>query len=230
MANSVAIVGDSGTGKSTSYSQVPELGIKGLVPTETVIINVSGKPLPQRGWKKLYQGKVTEKGNYVESSDAASIAQVITHISANRPDIKHVVIDDAQYIMAFEFMGKALEEGYKKFAVLGVSLNKVLKAAKDARPDLNVYFMWHPEKSDAGGLKMKTVGKMVDDYLTLEGLFTVILYTRVVKEDGKMKYQFVTNNDGRLPAKSPIGMFDQLMIPNDLGVVADTIEAYNNGD
>ena len=77
---SIAVVGKSGTGKSTSYGQFPELGIKGLNPKETVVINVSGKDLPFRGWKKLYTGKVSEGGNYFESSDAVQIAKVIDYI------------------------------------------------------------------------------------------------------------------------------------------------------
>ena len=106
---SIAVVGKSGTGKSTSYGQFPELGIKGLNPKETVVINVSGKDLPFRGWKKLYTGKVSEGGNYFESSDAVQIAKVIDYISSNRKDIKNIVIDDSQYIMAFEFMRRAKE-------------------------------------------------------------------------------------------------------------------------
>ena len=72
---------------------------------------------------------------------------------------------------------------------------------------------------------------MVDDYLSLEGLFTVILYTKVEKgANNKMLYQFATNNDGVLPAKSPVGMFNNLYIPNDLGLVSTAIDSYNNGE
>ena len=91
---SVAIVGKSGTGKSTSISNTPELGIKGLNPKETVIINVAGKDLPIRGWKKLYTGKINEGGNYLETSDAETIARAISYISTSRKDIKSIVIDD----------------------------------------------------------------------------------------------------------------------------------------
>ena len=77
---------------------------------------------------------------------------------------------------------------------------------------------------------MMTVGKMVNDYLTLEGLFSVILYTNVSKgADNKIQYQFVTNNDGKYPAKSPVGMFSETYIPNDLGYVSQLIDSYNNG-
>jgi len=228
---SIAIVGKSGTGKSTSFGQFPDLGIKGLIPEETVVINVSGKDLPFRGWKKLYTGKISERGNYFESSNADQIARAIDHVSSSRVDIKNIVIDDAQYIMAFEFMQRAKETGYGKFADIGVNLGKVVSAAKNTRKDLKVYFLWHPEQDKETGYKMKTVGKMVDDYLTLEGLFTVVLYTKVSKSvDNKILYQFITNNDGEFPAKSPVGMFRDIYIPNDLGVVSETIDKYNEGE
>jgi hypothetical protein len=109
--SSIAIVGKSGTGKSTSFGNFPEVGITGLDPKETVVINVAGKDLPMRGWKKLYSGKISEGGNYVETSDANLIAKAIDYINVNRLDIKNIVIDDAQYIMAFEFMARAKESG-----------------------------------------------------------------------------------------------------------------------
>ena len=132
--------------------------------------------------------------------------------------------------MGFEFMRRAKETGYGKFADIGVNIGKVVEASRVARKDLKVYFLWHPEKDNTGSLKMKTVGKMVDDYLTLEGLFTVILYSKVTKgNDNLMKYEFVTNNDGQYPAKSPFGMFKNINIPNDLGLVSEIIDEYNNG-
>ena len=227
----IAIVGESGTGKSSSFGIIPEIGVKGLNPKETVIINVAGKDLPFRGWKKYYNGKISEGGNYLESSDAVQITSAIKYISENRPEIKNVIIDDAQYIMAFEFMRKAKESGYGKFADIGVNIAKVVEAARTTRDDLKVYFLWHPETDNTGKKKMKTVGKMVDDYLTLEGLFTVILYTNVGKgANNKIEYTFVTNNDGDSPAKSPVGMFKDLYIPNDLGTISSSIDAYNNGE
>ena len=228
---SIAIVGKSGTGKSTSYAQLPEVGIVGLNPKETVIINVSGKDLPMRGWKKLYTGKVSENGNYIATSDADAISKAIDYISNSKPIFKNIVIDDAQYIMSFEFMRRAKEIGYNKFADIGVNIGKIVNTSKNVRENLKVYFLWHPEEDKETGFKMKTVGKMVDDYLTLEGLFTVILYTHVSKSaDNKIQYQFVTNHDGKYPAKSPIGMFESLYIPNDLGLVSETIDKYNEGE
>jgi len=229
---SIAVVGPSGEGKSSSYGQIQEIGITGLNPKETVVINVAGnKDLPFRGWSRVYNGEISKGGNYLATSDANIIAQAIDFVSKNRPDIKNIVIDDGQYIMSFEFMRRAKENGYGKFTDIGVNISKILETCRNARPDLKVYFLWHPEKDNTGAMKMKTIGAMVDAYLTLEGLFSVVLYTNVSKgADNKIKYEFVTNNDGSKPAKSPVGMFNTLYIPNDLGIVSSAIDSYNNGE
>jgi len=227
--SAIAIVGKSGTGKSTSIGEVPELKIKGLDPKQTVIINVAGKDLPFRGWKKLYGGKISEGGNLVESSSSQDICKVIKYISDSREDIKDIIIDDGQYILAFEFMARAKETGYNKFTDMGANLAKLITTCKETRSDLNVYFMWHPEEDKETGYKMKTIGHMIDSYLTLEGLFTVILYSDVSKnEESKVSYSFITNHDGKYPARSPIGMFPNINIPNDLGLVSEYIHKYNN--
>jgi len=231
MADTIAIVGKSGTGKSTSIGNIPELGIKGLNPKETAIINVAGKNLPFKGWKKNYTEKIQTGGNYFEGSDSKTIVKIINYISEERKNIKQLVIDDGQFIMAFEFMARASEPGYTKFADIGVHMGDILSSCKKARQDLKIFFLWHPELDNTSKeFKMKTVGAMIDNYLTLEGLFTVILYTKVTKssESNKMEYNFVTNNDGELPAKSPIGMFDSLLINNDLAEVIKCIDLYNN--
>ena len=190
-----------------------------------------GKDLPFKGWMKLYSGDIGQGGNYLQTSDSQMIANAIKYVSDSRLDLKNIVIDDGQYTMAFEFMRRAKESGYGKFSDIGVNVGKIAEAARTTRRDLKVYFLWHPERDSQGNLKMKTVGKMVDDYLTLEVLFSVVLYTKVEKgADGKMKYQFITNNDGTVPAKSPVGMFPTLAIPNDLGYVSDIIDKYNSGE
>jgi len=228
--SAVGIVGKSGTGKSTSLGKIPELGIQGLDPKTTVVINVSGKDLPFRGWMKVYSGSVSQGGNYIETSDADVISKAIKYISDSRPEIKDIVVDDGQFIMSFEFMRRAKENGYGKFADIGVNMAKILESARNTRKDLKVYFLWHPEEDKDLGFKMMTVGKMVNDYLSLEGLFSVVLYTNVSKaNDNKIKYEFVTNNDGKYPAKSPVGMFTETYIPNDLGLVSQLIDNYNKG-
>ena len=228
--SAISIVGKSGTGKSTSIGNIPELGIEGLDPKTTVIINVAGKSLPFRGGAKLYQGSIKEGGNYIETSDSEVISQAIKFVSEKRTEIKNIVVEDSQYIMAFEFMRRSKEPGFAKFSDLGANMAKILEAARTTRKDLNVIFMWHPEEDKELGFKMMSVGNMITSYLNLEGLFTVILYTNVTKgTDNKMIYNFVTNHDGKYPAKSPIGMFKDIYIPNDLGLVNKIIDNYNKG-
>lgn len=235
MADFIGIVGETSTGKSTSYGQIPEIGNEGLDPLETVIINVAGKPLPFRGWKRKYNPniKITEGGNYVATASYDTIVKVIEYTSTSRPEIKNIVIEDMQYTMAFEFMARAGETGFKKFSDIGVHFNAIRSAIMQARIDIRVFALWHPEINDVTGkMKMKTVGKVTDNYLTPEGLFTIVLYTRVEVDavSKTMNYQFVTNADGVYPAKSPIGMFTDLYIPNDLGAVVRAIDAYYEGD
>ena len=127
-------------------------------------------------------------------------------------------------------MRRSKEPGFAKFSDLGANMAKILEAARTTRKDLNVIFMWHPEEDKELGFKIMSVGNMITSYLNLEGLFTVILYTNVTKgTDNKMIYNFVTNHDGKYPAKSPIGMFKDIYIPNDLGLVNKLIDNYNKG-
>lgn len=238
MSNAVAVVTESGFGKTTSMGQIPELGIEGLNPKETFLINVKDKPLPFRGWKNKYQRVDISKGppkigNYFGSSNPYDIIKVINFISANRPDIKHLVIDDYQYIMSEEFMANALKAGYDKFNRLAKNAYDVINAGISAREDLNFFLLTHSEtieNSFQTSYKIKTIGKMLDSKVTLEGLFTIVLYGKQTWDDKEKKVSkhFVTNYDGQFPAKSPVGMFKDTYILNDLGAVAKAIHSYNN--
>ena len=115
MSNAIAIVTESGFGKSTAMGSIPELGIKGLNPKETFLFNVKGKPLPFKAWKKQYtpidMSAPPKTGNYLSSCNPYDIIKVMQYLGANRPEIKNVVIDDYQYILADEFMSQALKAG-----------------------------------------------------------------------------------------------------------------------
>lgn len=237
MANAVAIVGDTGTGKSSSMLKDESLGIKGLEPSETFIINVKGKPLPLRGWKNKFTpvpvGAPPTEGNYLAISDSALIIKTMQFISANRPDIKNVVLDDGQYIMSEEFMANALKSGFDKFNKMAKNMYDVINTGINMRDDINFILLTHSEEID-GKTDIKTLGKMLSDKVNLAGLFTVVVYTNVKTTMQGSEYTFITNqmiNDRGIyvMAKSPRGMFEEKQIPNDLGLVLEKIVEYNNG-
>lgn len=240
MAKSIAVVADSGFGKSTALAPIEQLGHIGLDPKETLMINVKNKPLPFKGWKKHYTPIKTKAdlgtGNYLAASDYSVIIDTINYFDKNRLEIKNVVIDDFQYVMADNFMKEAMKSGFDKFNKLAKRTYDVLNAGINMRDDVNFIILTHSEiveTQDYGtGYKMKTIGKMLDDKVKLEGLFTVVLYGKS-EWDSKANTanrHFVTNLDGQYPAKSPFGMFDDIYIPNDLGMVVNAMNEYYEGE
>lgn len=218
----IGIVGQTGTGKSTS--------IKHLNPEETYIINVAKKELPFKGSEKLYN---LENKNYKEIDDANEISRLLKTISEKAPHIKNIILEDSNYVMGFTMLDKATEKGYEKFSVMAKDTVTMIRTAKQLREDLIVFYFSHPDTiEDSGdiiGYKMKTSGKLIDSQINLEGLFTVVLYTNVEEnKDGTVEYGFVTNRFKKIPAKSPDGMFTELKIPNNLQTVVDTIKQYYN--
>jgi hypothetical protein len=232
----VGIVGPAGSGKSTSFFPEPKLGIVGLDPKQTFIINVSGKPFPFKGWRNVYipMTKETPLGNYFNTEDAGTIVQTMIHVSTKRPEIKNIIIDDFQYLLAFEFVEKAMTKGYDKFSEIAMHCMQVLNTGRKLRGDIKTFVLAHSEDQEVGFgnivKKIKTVGRMVDEKIELPGLFTVLLFTRTTWNDTNktLSYEFVTNQDNIYPAKSPFGMFNDLYIPNDLGLVARCIDEYEN--
>lgn len=231
MADLIAVVGASGSGKSTS--------LRNLDPNSTFIINVAGKPLPFKGFKKNYkplkQNPETKKfeGNLYNSSDVNKIGQIIKIVDKTRPDIKVVVLEDAQYLMGFEMMDRANEKGYDKFSQIAANFYSVLKEAMNMRDDLKVIIITHSENmgdSVNPNYKIKTVGKMLDNFITIEGLFTYVLFTDIVKStdgDERIEHKFITQSDGTTTAKTPMGCFDEIYVDNDLQFVIEQIDKYN---
>lgn len=199
MAIPVAIIGESGSGKSAS--------MRNFKAVELGVINVSRKPLPFRTDIKPYN-----TDDYMKIFYALRAAKT-----------KSVAIDDAQYLMANEFMRNAKVTGYQKFTDLALNFWTLLQIViNELPPDMVVYFMMHVERDSNGNEKMKTIGKMLDEKITLEGLFTIVLKTNVA--DGK--YQFSTQTNGQDTVKSPIGMFADQLIDNDLKAVDTVIREY----
>lgn len=226
MAESVLVIADSGSGKSTSG--------RNLNPQETFWINIANKPLPFKGWKSKYTliSKDNPTGNMTNASSAHGIMKAIQHVNDKMPHITNLVIDDWQYMSAFEYFDRANEKGYDKFTSIASNLAQVAKMPKDLRDDLFCFFLTHSEEStDINGhrkVKAKTVGKMIDNALTLEGLFSIVLFGKVIKEeDGTLKYGFETQTNGENTCKSPMGMFEESFIENDLQYVKDCIIEYS---
>lgn len=220
MSNTSIIIGESGTGKSTS--------IRNLKPEETFIINVLNKPLPFRGYKNMYTRVSSDgvTGNYYASDVYENIDLVVKKINAKRPEIKTLIIDDFQYLMAGEFMARALERGYDKFSEIGKHAYDLLKLLPTLRDDLDIFVLTHSEANEHGKMKVKTIGKMLDDKITIEGMYAMVLQTELT--DGN--YHFITQGDSRHIAKSPMGMFETRNIPNDLDFVKQKMNAYYNED
>jgi hypothetical protein len=237
MAKSVAIVADSGFGKSTAIAKIDAIKHKGLDPKKTLVVNVKNKPLPIKGWKSSFKPIVNKEdlktGNYLATSDFGVIIDTLKYFNENRKEIINVVIDDFQYLMADSFMKDALKAGFDKFNKLAKRTYDVLNTGINMREDINFIILTHSEIVETQNFgttyKMKTIGKMLDDKVKLEGLFTVVLYGKSTfdNKNGAQRH-FVTNMDGQYPAKSPFGMFDELYIKNDLGLVIDTMNEYYN--
>ncbi len=194
----VLIIGESGSGKSSSLRNFSE--------DEIGIFNVAGKPLP-------FRKKLPKKNN-------ATYATIFK--SMNKPDRRAYVIDDSQYLLSFELFDRANENGYNKFSDIALHFRGLLDfIIRQIPDDIIVYFLHHSEESDSGKIKAKTVGKMLDNQLTVEGLFSIVLLATA--EGGQ--YRFITQSDGMSTAKSPMDMFER-EIPNDLRMVDATIREY----
>lgn len=199
------IIGPSGSGKSAS--------LRNFLPEEVDIINVEGKPLPFRNSHQT-----------IDTDDYATVAKAVK--GSEKPSI---VIDDAGYLITNQFMrghsaagsGNAIFSFYNDIADKFWKLITFIKG-KGVAPDKVVYIMMHEDQNDFGKVKPKTLGKLLDEKVCIEGMFTIVL--RSVMHDGG--YFFRTQTDGLDVCKTPIGMFETDEIPNDLKMVDDKIREY----
>ena len=198
----VLILGESGSGKSTS--------LRNFNKDELVIYNVAGKPLPFRG------------GTQLNRADNVSYNTIMQNMSKKK--FRCYVIDDSQYLLAFELFGRVAEKTYDKFTDMAVHFYDLIQfVIRQMPPDCIVYFLHHTDDID-GKVKAKTVGKMLNEKLTVEGLFSIVLMAKNL--DGR--YVFRTHSDGRDTVKTPMGMFEQDEIDNDLKAVDAAIREYYN--
>ena len=194
----VLILGASGSGKSAS--------LRNFEPTEIGIYNVASKPLPFRKQMLLV--------NHV------SYDRITASLRANK--LKCYAIDDSQYLMTFDGFRRAKEKSYDKFTDFALNFyNLIQSAVLETSDDTVIYFLHHIDRDENGYIKAKTLGKMLDNQLTLEGMFAIVL---LAETDGK-EHWFTTQSNGMNPAKSPMDMFP-LKIDNDLKFVDTTIREY----
>lgn len=215
MGKIVYVIGKSGTGKSTS--------IRTLDHKSTYIINVCNKDLPFKGSASKYRVKSEDHlGNLYATADYSTVIKMIKGIAETRPDIKTLIIDDFNYIITKQVFESVTQKGFDKFTMFAKSVQDIMQAIQNVRNDLYVFIMWHTELADDGTYKIKTIGKMIDNQITPEGLASIVLHTHI--KDGK--YKFITQNDGVHLAKSPMGMFDDFFIDNDINYVINSMNNY----
>lgn len=202
MAEKVLIMGESGTGKSTS--------MRDLDPAKTAIINPVGKPLP-------FRGKFDMLNSVTDSKDIINYMK--KQVKAGK---KILVVDDFQYILSIPYMNRIKEGGWDKWNDFGANYFEIVDICSELPKDVIVYYMTHTETLDNGITTIKLIGKLLREKITIEGLFTIVLRTSVV--DGK--YFFLTQNSGKDTVKSPMDMFPAYAIDNDLKYVDEKIRNY----
>lgn len=204
MAQKILIMGESGTGKSTS--------MRNCDPAETAVVNPVGKPLPFKG-----SGKFAMLNGETESRKICKWMK--EQAAAGK---KLIVVDDFQYILAVPYMNRIKETGWDKYNDFGANYFEIIEVCKELPDDVVVAYMTHLETLDNGLTTVKLIGKLLREKITIEGLFSIVLRTGV----NEGKYYFYTQNSGKDTVKSPIGMFPAYAIDNDLNYVADKIRNY----
>lgn len=202
MAILTFILGKSGTGKSSSLRNFPK--------EKVAVINVQGKILPFRG------------GATIESTHTDTSDRIMKALEIYSKSYKSIVIDDFQYTMANEFMRRSAEKGFDKFTEIGRHAWDILNKVNELPNDVIVYVMAHTDRDDEGNEKIKTIGKLLDEKICLEGMSPIVLKTNVT--DGT--YTFITQNNGKDTVKSPADMFPSYAIDNDLYYVDQKIRNY----
>jgi len=213
MGQLVFITGPSGVGKSRS--------IKTMNPENTLWIKVQNKlaPFPEKkmGWSLIGDDG---SGNQVVSNDYEFIKMLV--LKAKSKGFKSIVIDDGSYLMSNELMATMEETGYEKFVRMANNVWELCKTiTEETDDDVITYLTWHTEQNQDGSLKLKTVGKLVEEKLTIEGLATIVL--RADRLDSAYKFRTQHAND---ISKSPEGLFETEIIDNDLGLVDKSIREY----
>ena len=212
----VLIIGESGVGKTYA--------IKNMDPEKVGIFLCEKSRLPFRKKFNTYYVRNMKRVGDDNREQVIRQSTVIQTVLRNPKDPKKAyVIDDSQYLLANEYFDRANETGYQKFTDIGANFRNLIHLVNDELPDdVIVYFLHHPETdANTGKVKAKTIGRMLDEKLTVEGCFNIVLHAMT---DGA-EHWFRTQSDGTDTAKSPEDMFPE-KIPNDLALVDKTIREY----
>lgn len=216
MAIPVLIIGRSGSGKTYSLKGFNDFS------DSIGVISVEKARLPfKSGIKVARIPKYEDSPNIQTAAQISQARYSFVERAIKSAKCKTIVIDDSQYLLADEFFDRAKENGYQKFTDIALNFRNLIHNINNmGEDDKIVYFLHHSEDDGAGREKVKTIGKMLDEKLTVEGCFDVVIYCR--------DQCFYTQGDGISSAKTPEGMFDSVEIPNDLKFVDDRIREYWN--
>ena len=215
MAEPILIIGASGSGKTYACRNFP--------PEKTLLISVDGKrpPFPLKGWGTMTAENV--KGSFYipkRENPYATLKKATKTAVENGKKI--IIVDDSQFLMANEFFARAHEKGYEKFTELGQKFWTLIDFMRDLPDDVTVYFLHHTELDHLGDVKVKTIGKMLDEKGSVEGRFTVCLLA--VKEDNAHVIKGSLDNNSIV--KSPPDMFPQEPIEGDLALIDTWAREY----
>ena len=237
----ILVLARSGFGKTTSYCGREKLGIKGLNPAETYIIQCISRGVPNKDFKLAVSSEIKDlnTGNRVQVDTITGldrfkrVADIITMLA--KSPYKNIVVDDFNFLSQDFYMANAMKGGWETPKQIGYGMGLIFNAMKQVPESKNIICCAHYEEfkdknGDSISYKFKTTGKMVDDYITPEGNFDIILFGKQSfdAETKKPIKTFIKEFDGEYPAKDSLGVLDALPdeIPNDLSIVVNAIDEY----
>lgn len=221
-ARNILVQGPSGTGKSTSWENIPH--------TEAYIITPNAKQLPFRGSAKKYNA---ENKNIHITNKLTDIPALLKGISEKMPHIKYILLEDYTHYQNARMMDDAFmaNKGFDKWNTFGKDIYRTITGTTEGlRSDLTIVYNSHVEQKENGDVNFKSSGKLLDNTIDVVSYFTYVLHTDVLVKGDTVEYRFLTNTNGSKQAKTPRGCFDSLYVPNDVMSVIAAIDKYENAE